>query len=179
MFPRGLRAPAPWKLVHPRGIALSTHALRLRFRILMRADGSHLERLTAALPRFAHLERLTDQRAGLGDAVELHKRAEARALGLAEQHLVEGGEPIAQRLKAVLLAHRVDLRLDFLGENLVRQRAEPRLEIGKGGALLLGRCAVALRRLHEVMEITDGVADELVEQRVPFRCLLYTSPSPR
>ena len=49
------------------------------------------------------LELFLDQSARLGDAVERDEGAEARALRLAEQHLVEGREPGAQRLEACSL----------------------------------------------------------------------------
>ena len=38
-------------------------------------------------------QRLGDQGAGLGNAIKLDEGAEARALGLAEQHLVKRAEP--------------------------------------------------------------------------------------
>src|SRR3546814_16588112 len=61
------------------------------------------------------VQRLVDQRHRLGDAVERHERAEARPLRLAEQHLVQCLEPIAQVLEGVALADLIDLGLDEIG----------------------------------------------------------------
>src|SRR5512144_2281637 len=110
------------------------------------------------------LKRLGDERAGLRDTVKLDEGAEAWALRLAEQDFVERGEPAAQRLEAVPLADRIDLGLDLLGEHAARQLGEPRVEIEQSRALLLRRRPVILVRLHEVVEVADGVADELIEQ---------------
>src|SRR5581483_3916822 len=102
-------------------------------------------------------KRLGDQRACLGDAVKLDEGAEARALRLAEQNFVERREPVAQRLEAVLLADRIDLGLNLLGEHAVRQPGEPRVEIEERGALLIRGRAVAFARFHEVVEVADRI----------------------
>jgi hypothetical protein len=57
-------------------------------------------------------EGVADHGGGGAGAVEGGERAEARALFLAEQHLVERLEPIAQWLEGVLLADLVDDVLD-------------------------------------------------------------------
>src|ERR1700730_4757595 len=115
------------------------------------------------------IQGLRDQRSGLVDAVKLDERAEAGPLGLAEEHLVKGAEPVAQRLKAVLLADRIDLSLDRFGERCLRQLAKTRIEIDERRAILVAGRAIALGRLHEVMEVADGVTHELVEKRVLLR----------
>ena len=76
----------------------------------------YLSEILFALPRFALLERLLNQRAGFRDAVKLDERAEAWALRLTEQNLVERREPGAQRLEAVLLADGIDYGLNLLSK---------------------------------------------------------------
>ena len=69
-------------------------------------------------------ERFRDHRARLGDPVERHERAEARPLRLAEKHLVERAEPIAQHHE-VLLADRIHLALDGLGVGALDMSGKP------------------------------------------------------
>src|SRR5690554_4777353 len=115
------------------------------------------------------VQRLSDQRARLLDAVKLDEGTEARPLRLAEQHLVERREPIAQRLEAVRLADGVDLALNALGKRALRQFGETPLELGERGTLLFVRRAIALRRLDEIVEVADRVADQLIEQGMLLR----------
>src|SRR6185369_12620836 len=57
-------------------------------------------------------QRLRDQPATVGDAVERDEAAHARALGGAEQNFIERPEPVAQALELMRLADLVDLGLD-------------------------------------------------------------------
>src|SRR6476659_8582267 len=77
-------------------------------------------RATSILNALRRNERLLYQHTGFGNAVKLDEGAEARALGLAEQHLIEGGEPRAQRFEAMLLADGIDLCLNLLRQHAFR-----------------------------------------------------------
>ena len=78
-------------------------------------------------------QRIGDELAGFGDAVESDEGAEAGALLCPEQHAIDGAEPVAQRLEAVRLADLVDEVLQVLGVARAFLRRELVGEILKGG----------------------------------------------
>ena len=70
-----------------------------------------------------------DQGAGLGRAVDGDEGAEARAFALAQQHLVQGLEPVAQIGEGVALADLVELVLDRLGVRMLAGSAQPAMQL--------------------------------------------------
>ena len=87
-----------------------------------------------------------DQRHAVGDAVERDEGAEARALALAEQHLVEARNQSRSSAKRVALADLVDLVLDRLGVARLGHASQQSRQLLQRRALLSVGCAVALRR---------------------------------
>ena len=87
-----------------------------------------------------------DQGDRLGDAVERDEAAEARALLLAEEHLVDRGEPVAERLEAVVVADGEDEVLQRLGIGGAVPGLQPVAQVGEGGGLLRVGGAVGLGR---------------------------------
>ena len=90
-------------------------------------------------PPCRRLEAGVDQRDRLGDAVDRDEAAEARPLGLAEQHLVERAEPGAQRLEAVLVADGVDEVLQRLGVRRPVPGGQPVAQVGERRRLVRRR----------------------------------------
>ena len=72
---------------------------------------------------------LLQEGAAVEDAVDGDEGAEARAFALAQQHLVEGAEPVAELGEAVPLADLVELVLDRLAV-----RCPPRCRADRGPA---------------------------------------------
>ena len=105
-------------------------------------------------------ERALDQGAGLGRAVDGDEGAEARAFALAQQHLVQGLEPVAQIGEGVALADLVELVLDRLGVGILAGGAQPAVQLLERRPLLVARRAVAAGRRHEVAVVGDRVPDQ-------------------
>src|SRR5436853_4603423 len=110
-----------------------------------------------------------DQRARIRHAVKLDEAAEAWALGLAEQYLVERREPGAQRLEGMHLADGVDDVLQLFSAGVRLHFGELRRQRLQRLALMLRRQPVSLRRLHEVVVIAQRVADQMIEHGVLLR----------
>ena len=114
-------------------------------------------------------------------AIHRDERAEARALLLAEQHLVEHVEPVERDAGPAVLAllHLIEERLaaadlvdhvlDVFGARSRRQLRQRIAQILQRGALAVGRLAELLRRRHEVAIVVDGVADHRIELRMRLR----------
>src|SRR5437660_12382147 len=128
-------------------------------------------------------ERAVDHGDGVLEAVDRRERAEARALLLAEQHLIEHVEPFERHARlavpALDLAGAIEERLapaDLIHHllNLLRRRVRRQLreavaQIEQRRALGLGRLAELLRRQDEIVEILDRLADERGELGMHLR----------
>src|SRR5262249_60663020 len=103
-----------------------------------------------------------DESARVVEAVELDEAAEARALRLAEQDLVEGGKPGAQIVgEAVGLAGLIDNRLQLLAAGA---GLHPTQRVGKRRqrlALTFARHAIGFRGLDEGVVVAERVADQM------------------
>ena len=117
-----------------------------------------------AIERHA-IEAATDQRDGLGDAVQRDEAAKSRSLGLAQKHLIQTAKPGAQLRERMAFADFENGVLDGLGRRVRRQRGQ------RGGEILqrfaferLGFAELFLDP-DEVVVIGDRVLDEAGKQR--------------
>src|SRR5262245_59514437 len=128
-------------------------------------------------------ERAVDHVDRVLEPVERHKRAEARAFFLAEQHLVEHIEPIERDARFAILgldlsslveewlasADLVDYLLNLFCTGIGGELRQRIAQVEERRAFVLARLAESLLRQHEVAKIVNGVTHKRIELRMRLR----------